>query len=136
MPNDLFLLMARLLMAGLFIPSGLHTLGDIDGAAAYFAGLGVPFATATGWSVGLFELGAGLLILVGLLTRPASLLLAVFCIAAGFIGHFGQGGADPALAFMHQQMLMKDIALAGGLLALACAGAGKFSIDFRRFAAI
>ncbi len=132
MPNDLFLLLARLLMAGLFIPSGLHTLGDIDGAAGYFAQLGLPLPLAAGWAVGLFELGAGLLVLAGFLTRPASLLLAAFCIVAGFIGHLGQGGGDPALAFMHQQMLMKDIALAGGFLALACAGAGAFSLDARR----
>ena len=54
-----------------------------------------------------------------------ALLLAAFCIVAGFIGHYGQGGDDPMLTFMHSQMLMKDIAIAGGFLALAMAGAGR-----------
>ncbi|WP_287383981.1 DoxX family protein, partial [Mesorhizobium sp.] len=83
------------------------------------------------WATGLFELIAGLLILVGLQTPIVALLLAAFCIAAGFIGHYGQGGHDPTLAFMHQQMLMKDIALSGGFLALAMAGAGAWSVDGR-----
>ncbi|TIX09102.1 MAG: hypothetical protein E5V46_23810 [Mesorhizobium sp.] len=61
------------------------------------------------------------------------LLLAAFCVAAGLIGHYGQGGDDAMLAFLHQQMLMKDIAIAGGFLALAMAGAGAWSIDGRSF---
>jgi putative oxidoreductase len=35
------------------------------------------------------------------------------------------------LAFLHQQMLMKDIAISGGFLALAMAGAGAWSADGR-----
>ncbi len=37
------------------------------------------------------------------------------------------------LTFLHSQMLMKDIAIAGGFLALAMAGAGAWSIDGRAF---
>ncbi|TKB54136.1 MAG: DoxX family protein, partial [Mesorhizobium sp.] len=83
------------------------------------------------WATGLFEVIAGLIILVGFKTPIVALLLAAFCIAAGFIGHYGQGGDDPTLTFMHSQMLMKDIAIAGGFLALAMAGAGAWSIDGR-----
>ncbi len=78
------------------------------------------------------RLAAGILILIGFQTRVAALLLAAFCIAAAFIGHYGQGGGDPALAFMHSQALMKDVAIAGGFLALAVAGAGAWSVDALR----
>jgi putative oxidoreductase len=129
MPRNALLLLSRLLLAALFVPSGLHALGDIAGTTGYFAGLGLPVPTLAAWATGLFELIAGLLILVGLQTRIVSLLLAAFCVVAGFIGHYGQGGDDPMLTFLHSQMLMKDIAIAGGFVALAMAGAGAFAID-------
>ncbi|RWN61592.1 MAG: DoxX family protein [Mesorhizobium sp.] len=133
MPRNALLLLSRLLLAALFVPSGFHALTDIAGTSGYFASLGLPLPTSVAWATGLFELIAGLLILVGLKTPIVALLLAAFCIAAGFIGHYGQGGDDPTLAFMHSQMLMKDIALSGGFLALAMAGAGAYSIDGRAF---
>ena len=132
MAKNALLLLARLLLAALFVPSGFHTLGDIAGSAGYFGSLGLPLPTLAAWGTGLFELIAGLAVLLGLQTRVAALLLAAFCIAAGFIGHYGQGGGDPTLAFLHSQMLMKDIAIAGGFLALGMAGAGAFSLDGRR----
>ncbi|MER8571998.1 DoxX family protein [Mesorhizobium sp. M1338] len=129
MPRNALLLLSRLLLAALFVPSGFHALSDIAGTTGYFAGLGLPLPTLAAWGTGLFELVAGLLILVGFQTRIAALLLAAFCIVAGFIGHYGQGGGDAMLAFLHQQMLIKDIATSGGFLALAMAGAGAWSVD-------
>lgn len=131
MPRNALLLLSRLLFAALFVPSGFQALSDIAGTTGYFAGLGLPLPTLAAWGTGLFELIAGLLILVGFQTRITALLLAAFCIAAGFIGHYGQGGGDAMLTFLHQQMLMKDITISGGFLALAMAGAGAWSVDGR-----
>lgn len=131
MPRDALLLLSRLLLATLFVPSGFNALSDIAGTTGYFTGLGLPLPTLAAWGTGLFELIAGLLILIGFQTRIVALLLAAFCIVAGFIGHYGQGGGDAMLAFLHQQMLMKDIAIAGGFLALAMADAGVWSVDGR-----
>jgi putative oxidoreductase len=131
MPRNALLLLSRLLLAALFVPSGFQALSDIAGTTGYFAGLGLPLPTLAAWGTGLFELIAGLLVLVGFQTRIAALLLAAFSIIAGFIGHYGQGGGDAMLAFLHSQMLMKDIAISGGFLALAMAGAGAWSADGR-----
>ena len=131
MARNALLLVSRLLFAVLFVPSGWQALGNIAATTGYFAGLDLPLPALAAWGTGLFEMIAGLLILVGLQTRIAALLLAAFCIAAGFIGHYGQGGGDAMLAFLHQQMLMKDIAIAGGFLALSMAGAGSWSADGR-----
>jgi len=133
MPRNALLLLSRLLLAALFVPSGFHALADIAGTTGYFASLGLPLPTLAAWGTGLFELIAGLLILVGFKTPIVALLLAAFCVVAGFIGHYGQGADDPMLSFLHSQMLMKDIAIAGGFLALAMAGAGAYSIDGRTF---
>ena len=130
--RNALLLISRLLLAALFVPSGFQALTNIAGTTSYFAGLGLPVPTLAAWGTGLFELIAGLLILVGFQTRIVALLLAAFCVAAGFVGHYGQGADDATLAFLHQQMLMKDIAIAGGFLALSMAGAGAWSVDGRR----
>ena len=132
MPANAALLAARLLLAFLFLSSGFSGLGDIAGTASYFSSLGLPAPSLVALATCLFELAAGILILIGFQTRAAALLLAAFCVAAAFIGHYGQGGGDPTLAFMHSQALMKDVAIAGGFLALAVAGAGAWSVDALR----
>jgi len=132
MPANAALLAARLLLAFLFLASGLSGLGDMAGTSGYFASLGFPAPSVVAWATCLFEIAAGVLIVIGFLTRPAALLLAAFSIAAGFIGHYGQGGDDAMLAFMHSQALMKDMAIGGGLLALAVAGPGIWSVDALR----
>lgn len=129
MPTDAFALLARLLLAAVFLPNGLLKLLDLEGTAGYFAGLGFPSPFGVALAAGAFELIGGLAIVAGFKTRVAALLLAGFCIAAGLLGHLGQGGGDPAMAFMHMQALLKDIGLAGGFLALALGGPGRFSLD-------
>lgn len=132
MPGNILLLLSRFLVAALFIPAGFSTLGNISGSASYFASLGFPMSTLVAWGTGLFEMTAGAAILAGLQTRAAAVVLALFSLAAGFIGHYGQGGGDATLTFLHSQMLMKDIAISGGLWALAVAGAGALSVDAMR----
>ncbi|SFP33440.1 putative oxidoreductase [Mesorhizobium sp. NFR06] len=131
--RNALLLVSRLLLAALFVPSGFQALINIAGTTSYFASLGLPLPLLAAWGTSLFELIAGLLVLIGFQTRIVALLLAAFSIVAGFIGHYGQGADDATLAFLHQQMLMKDIAIAGGFLALAMAGAGAWSADGRSF---
>lgn len=129
MSANLALLAARLLLAYIFLSSGLSSLTNIDGAAGYFSSLGLSAPRLAAWATCLFELAAGVMIVVGIGTRRAAVALAAFCVAAAVIGHYGQGGDDPVVVFMHQQALLKDIAIAGGLLALAVAGAGAWSVD-------
>jgi len=132
MATNAALLTARLLLALLFLASALYALGDLEGTTGYFSSLGFPVPSIVAWATCYFELAAGILIVAGFQTRVAALLLAAFCVAAAFIGHYEQGGEDPMLVFMHQQAFLKDLAIAGGLLALAAAGAGGWSIDGRR----
>jgi putative oxidoreductase len=132
MPFDAFAVLARLLLASVFLPNGILKLSDPVGTAGYFESLGFPAPLAVAVATGLFELIGGLAIVTGFQTRAAAFLLGAFCIAAGLTGHLGQGGDDPTLAFMHLQALLKDVGLAGGFLALAIAGPGRFSLDGAR----
>ena len=123
------LLLARILLSAMFLSSGYSALSDVAGTASYFVGLGLGPASLLAWAVGIFEIVAGALLVAGFLTRPTAVLLAVFSVVASFLGHYGQGGDDAMAAFMHSQALMKDIAVAGGMIVLAIHGPGRLSID-------
>ena len=76
--------------------------------------------------VGLVELFGGLAVLVGYRTRIAAIALAVVTLAATAIAH---------IDFVDQTQLLflqKNLAIAGGFIVLAVAGAGALSLDARR----
>lgn len=117
------LLAARILLGLLFVMAGVGKLGDVAGFGGYMASGGIPAVLA--WPVVLFEIGAGLALIVGFATRPAALALAAFCVVSGLLYHF-----DPADQ-MQMTQLLKNLALAGGYLALFVTGAGTLSVDVR-----
>jgi putative oxidoreductase len=115
------LAVGRLLLAALFIFEGWSKLRGYEAAVAYMHRYGVPGALLP--AVIALELGCGLLIAVGWQTRIAAAALAGFCVAAAALFHnqlFDRG------ELLHFE---KDLALAGGLLVLAVAGAGRWSVD-------
>ncbi|MGB8816733.1 MAG: DoxX family protein [Rhizobiaceae bacterium] len=125
MSNTILALLSRILLSAVFIPAGISKLADIGGTAGYIASAGIPGSSVLAWLAAIFEVVAGLCILVGFQTKYAAFALAAFCIFTAFVFH---GGADP----VQQIMMFKNIGLAGGFLALAVAGAGAWSIDARR----
>ena len=77
-----------------------------------------------------YDPGRGALI-AGFGTRIAALVLALFTLVASFFFHaFWAVPADQA--FMVQLLFFKNVAVVGGLLALAANGAGGWSLDARR----
>jgi putative oxidoreductase len=123
MTTPLALLLARVLLGVLFVLAGIGKLGDVPGFGGYMASGGVPAALA--WPVVLFEIGAGLALIAGVFTRPVALALGAFCVLSGVLYHF-----DPADQ-MQMTQLLKNLALAGGYLALALTGPGALSVDAR-----
>lgn len=115
-------LAGRVLLALIFITAGYTKIGSYEGTAGYMASMGVPGELLP--LVILAELGGGIAIVLGLLTRPVAVALAGFCILSGVIFH---GSDDP----MQQIMFAKNLAIAGGFLVLAARGAGDWSIDAR-----
>ena len=112
---------ARLMASAIFIGAGISKLGaGYAGTQGYMAAMGVPGALLP--LVIALELGGGIALLLGFQTRLVALLLAGFCILSGLIFHTS---ADQ----MQQIMLMKNFAIAGGLLAFTLFGAGRLSVD-------
>jgi putative oxidoreductase len=115
------LAVGRLLLAALFILEGWSKIRGYQAAATYMDRYGVPGALLP--AVIALELGAGVMLALGWRTRIAALALAGFCIAAAVLFHNQLGERSQLLHFE------KDLAIAGGLLVLAVAGAGRWSVD-------
>lgn len=119
--KDAALLAGRLLLSVLFLHEGLTLATHFDAAAKAMAALGIslPLFVAT---VAL-QLGAGLSIASGLLTRLGAIGLGLFCLATALLFHTNLASQNELLHFE------KDLAIAGGMFVLAIAGAGAFSLD-------
>ena len=126
MNNNIILLIARVLLAVIFIMAGLGKFGNIAGTAGYIGSVGLPMGTLLAWGAAIFEIVAGVMILVGFKTSLAAYALAAFCIVSGILFH--NNFADQTQMIM----FLKNLAIAGGFLALTVSGPGTVSIDSRR----
>jgi len=117
--------LGRVLLAVLFVMSGVGKATDPAGTIAYIQSAGLPLPNIAYGIALTVELLGGILLIVGYRTRLVALILAAFTVAAaiGFHAHF----AD------QNQMIhfMKNIAITGGLLQVVAFGAGAFSLDSR-----
>lgn len=126
-----FALLARLLLAALFLPAGISKISGFAGTAGYIGSVGLPLPELGAAIAIAVEVLGGIALIIGLGTRWAALALAVFTLVASVFFH--AYWAMPAEQQMVQQlMFMKNIGVVGGLLALAAFGAGAFSLDARR----
>jgi putative oxidoreductase len=69
-----------------------------------------------------------------MLTRWSALALALFTLVASLVFH-AFWSAPPEQQFVQQLLFMKNVAVAGGLLFVAGAGAGAWSLEAWRPAA-
>jgi putative oxidoreductase len=93
---------------------------------AFLAQLGVPLPTLMGYVVTLVELGGGILLIIGLFSRLAALLLTIDLVVAILLVKVNVGliaapqqGAGAEL----------DLALIAGFLVILLAGPGSLSLD-------
>jgi len=114
----------RILIALIFVLSGINKLGSFAGTQAYMESAGVPGMLLP--VVIALELLGGLAIILGWHTRLAAFLLAGFTLLSGILFHGNIGDQ------MQMIMFMKNLAIAGGFLMIVALGAGPWSIDNRK----
>jgi len=108
----------RVLLASLFVISGLLKITAFSGVVGYMSSLGIPFATFAVLVTILVEVGGGLAIMTGWNARPAALVVALFTVGATLAAHrFWQ--ADPASVQNQLNHFLKNISIIGALLMLA-----------------
>jgi putative oxidoreductase len=103
------LVAARALLALLFIGAGADKMLHGEQAIVYMESGGIPGSLLP--AVIVLEFGVGLAFLFGFHARMAAWVLAAFTLTAGAIFH--HAFSDPVQA----AMFMKNLAIAGGLLA-------------------
>lgn len=114
----------RLLIALIFIVSGLQKIADPGPTAQMLVGTNLPANLAL--PTGVFELVAGVLLAVGLMTRLVSIILF------GFVGltifFFHNQFTDP----LQGTLALKNLAIMGGLLMTFAYGQVRGTFDYMR----
>jgi putative oxidoreductase len=123
--NDTVALVGRILIAVLFLMSGLSKLGAPAATQGFIASVGLPAPVLSYFGSMGVELIGSVLLIVGLRVRAVAAGMAVFTLltAAFFHNHFAD--QDQVIHFL------KNIAITGGLLQVVAFGPGKFSLDYR-----
>jgi putative oxidoreductase len=123
-------LIGRLLIAAIFLVSGINQLTDIPGTVAHMTRVGIPYADTLAIVAGAAEVLGALALVFGLLTRVGAVGLILFMIPATLIFHafWNYEGAERMPQMVN---FMKNLGLIGGLAAIAAFGAGRASLDYR-----
>lgn len=129
MNPELGLTILRIVLGVIFIAHGIPKLsGGIEETVGFFGALGIPAPVVAAWFIALLETLGGLMLLVGFLVTPVSLLLVAHMLTGIVLVHApngfyvigpGQGGVE------------FNLLLIASLLALVFCGAGLAAIDNR-----
>jgi putative oxidoreductase len=118
-------LAGRLLLATLFLLSGINKVTQPGPTMAYIAATGLPLAPLILAGSALIEIGGGIALALGYRTRLAGAVLAAFTLLAAAIFHSNFADQNQFIHFF------KDVAITGGLLQVVAFGGGGLSFDSR-----
>ncbi|HEY0338601.1 MAG TPA: DoxX family protein [Burkholderiales bacterium] len=126
--DDVVLLLGRIALGAIFVKSGLQKLMTLGVFAASLASRGVPQSSM--WAVigATVEFVGGILIVTGLKTRFAAMLMMAFVIVATGISHRYWEYAEAARRAQEGQFF-KNLSILGGFLLLYVTGSGRFGLD-------
>lgn len=121
----------RVLLALIYLHSGVNKVLGWGGTAAHMAAKGMPLVPLFLLAAIVAEVGGAASVILGYKARWGALALIVFTIAATLIFHdfWALEGIDRRINLI---MFMKNLSMIGGLLLVAAYGAGPFSIDSRK----
>ena len=126
--NDALILLARLLLAALFLIFGWRKLKDFSGTVSQMRQLKAPMPVLAAGIAAFMELPVSFAIAVGAFTRPLALLMFLYTLGTALIGHrfWEIKGAERVDSM---DSFFKNLSIMGGFLLLFVTGPGKYSID-------
>jgi putative oxidoreductase len=121
---DTALMLLRVVVGALFIYHGSgKVFGDMGAFNAGVAKLGIPEPQFFGWAAALSEFLGGILLVLGLGTRVATIFIAITMMVAIF-------GALASAPFMAKELPIVYVAV---MTVLFVAGPGRYSLDHALF---
>ena len=121
--QDLIALVARLLLATLFILAGVNKLMGMEGTVGYIASVGLPLPEVVYFGTVAVEIIGGLMLAAGFKARYAALALGVFSLMTAVFFHNNFAEQSELTAFF------KNLAIGGGMFMVAAFGPGRFALD-------
>jgi putative oxidoreductase len=127
-PRSTTALIGRLLIAALFLTSGVAKLVDTANTGQFMTAVGIPHAETLAMIAGVAEICGGLAIALGFLTRIGAIGLALYLIPTTLIFHSFWRFDEPE-AKTQMVNFMKNLCIIGGLAMVFAFGPGRFSLD-------
>ena len=121
-------LLGRILLASIFLMSGIGKIGGFAGTAGYMGSKGLPMVEVLLAITIVIEIGAALMLILGWKAKIGAALLFLWMIPVTFMFHNFWVMA-PAEQQLQTIMFMKNLGLMGGMLYIMAFGAGPVSID-------
>ena len=123
-------LLGRILLALVFVASGLIKILDPARATESMTSKGIPMASLLLWGAIAFELLGALSLLLGFRARAGAVLLLLFLVPTTLLYHdfWGVAGNERTMQLLQ---FLKNAGIMGGLFLVCAYGAGPLSLDAR-----
>lgn len=115
-------LVARILLAALFLLSGLSKIFNFAGTVGYIESVGLPMGAVLAVAAIIIEIAAGLGLVLGFWGRVSALLLMGYTLLATAFFHLNFSDQSQMIA------ALKNLAVVGGLLYVVMYGTGPKSL--------
>ena len=120
--NSLAAFAGRILIALIFLDSGIRKFVYYSATLGYMTKAGLPFPQVLLVVSGVVETACALALILGWRARPAAILLVIWMVPATLIFHNPAAGGEAMIHFM------KNVAITGGLLMVFAAGPGSLGL--------
>jgi putative oxidoreductase len=125
--NDLILLVARIAMGSLFLPSGVMKLFHFAQFSQSLAQKATPYPAVLAALAIAAEAGGGLALIAGVWPRYTALLLLAFTLVATGLSHRYWSFEGPERR-AQEINFYKNVAVMGGILFYSVSGSGRFKL--------
>ncbi len=126
---DVLILIARILLAWVFLAVAYGAITNFAGSLGYFTSLKVSSPELFTWLALLVELLISASLILGFGTRYGAIIALVFVVVATALAHrYWEYPAGPQQIGQYNNFL-KNISIMGGALAIFVTGGGRFSMD-------
>lgn len=126
--NKLGPVVGRILLAAIFLMSGIGKIGAFSGTAGYMLSKGLPMTEVLLAITIVIEIGGALMLILGWQAKLGAAALFLWMIPVTLVFH-NFWAMPPADQQMQIIMFMKNLGLMGGMLYIMAYGSGPMSVD-------